>query len=358
MISATSRASAGLTGAFFATMALSCGKAETPATASAEPAGKVEAVEGQVTAVRSAGGSVARQLAVANAVFADDTVTTALGASVAIRLAHNAALWRLEGGLAKRVDQSAAWKAPKDAAPQAVAQRAEPVQTASAGRHSAHEAAGTAESAVRAEPASAPAAPPEPGPAAPAPTVAAPAPARVPDAPPEERQAKSSPPRRPASAAPRPGGRLRGDRVDDSADLGLGSDRAHGAGGGATGGAAPGLGGAATGSSSRNESARTYKLFLQVASEDAALKATLSRLLAQRRAALTRCVEQASRADVATPSKWVVRVEVGGAGAVTVVAVDGAPEPLKACVRAVFAVLRGLPDTNPAAEVEVTVRVQ
>lgn len=121
-----------------------------PEPAAQGPAGKVEGVEGRVTAVRAAAGAHPRELAVEAQVFADDTVATAANSAVSIRLFHNLALWRLEAGQVKRVDQSAAWRASKQALPQALAQQAESVATASAGRHSERQAAATAETAVRA----------------------------------------------------------------------------------------------------------------------------------------------------------------------------------------------------------------
>lgn len=136
-----------LAGALFAVWA--CGKPEPVPTAQG-PAGKVEGVEGRVTAVRAAAGAQPREVGVEAHVFADDTVATAADASVSIRLFHNLALWRLEAGQVKRVDQSAAWRASKQALPQALAQQAESVATASAGRHSERQAAATAETAVRA----------------------------------------------------------------------------------------------------------------------------------------------------------------------------------------------------------------
>ena len=122
-----------------------------PAASSAVLAGNVEAVEGRVTAQRAQAGAPARVLALHDGVWPDDAVVTADQAAVAIRLAHNNALWQLEGGQTRRVDETAAWRAPKQAAQAALADRQEAPTTASAGRHSEQEAAQASETAVRPE---------------------------------------------------------------------------------------------------------------------------------------------------------------------------------------------------------------
>ncbi len=122
------------------------------AAAVAKPAGAVEAVEGRATAQRAAAGAAARGLAVRDPVWPDDTVVTAAQASVAIRLQHNDALWLLQGGQTRRVDAAAAWRAPKQAAQVALADRQAAPTTASAGRHSEQEAAQTGETAARPTP--------------------------------------------------------------------------------------------------------------------------------------------------------------------------------------------------------------
>lgn len=124
-----------------------------PPAAAVAVAGNVEAVEGRVTAQRADSGAAARILALHDGVWPDDWVVTADQASVAIRLSHNGALWQLEGGQTRRVDASPAWRAPKQAAQQALAERQEASTTASAGRHSEQEAAQTGEAAPRPEPA-------------------------------------------------------------------------------------------------------------------------------------------------------------------------------------------------------------
>lgn len=345
-----------------AVWSLACGKTEQPAAASSEPAGKVEAVEGPVTATRAAEGSVARPLQVAAAVYADDTVAAPAGASVSIRLAHNGALWRLEGGLTKRVDQTAAWKVPKDAVPQAIAQRPENAQTASAGRHSEHEAAGSAESAVRAAPPPAPApvppaadAPPPSEPAADKPAAAAAT---------ERHSAKPASHGRPAgaSAAPPSGTRGGGGDLDD--DFGASNAKSGGLGGVGSGGGNVGgdhLGGVGGPHGSGDGIAQNRpapRISIAVAGATGELKMALTKAVNLRKGVLARCAQQVAQSGVPLPAKIVVHIEIGGAGAVTVVAIDGAPEAMKGCLRAAFATLRGLPDTNPAAEAEITVGLQ
>ena len=102
-----------------------------------------------MTALRAGAAVPARVLAVRDGVWADDTLVTAEQASVAVRLGHNNGLWRLESGQTRRVDEAAAWRAPKQAADLALADRQEAPTTASAGRHSEQEAAQTGEAAAR-----------------------------------------------------------------------------------------------------------------------------------------------------------------------------------------------------------------
>ncbi len=133
-----------------------CTKAPTvqaPVAAAPQPqaavAGTVESVEGRATAQRAAAGSAARALTAHAGVWPDDTVVTAEQASVAIRLAHNNALWLLQGGQSRRVDSAAAWRAPRQAAAVALADRPTAPTTASAGRHSEQEAGQAGEAATR-----------------------------------------------------------------------------------------------------------------------------------------------------------------------------------------------------------------
>ncbi len=110
-----------------------CGGKETSPTSG--PAGEVLRVEGAVTATRAAEGSQPRVLAVSADVFADDTVATDAGGSVDIRLAHNEAVWKLGPGETRRVDASAAWRAPKGSSEASAFASTDQDRTASAGRH-------------------------------------------------------------------------------------------------------------------------------------------------------------------------------------------------------------------------------
>ncbi len=120
-----------------------------PKPAAVVPAGTVERVEGRVTAQRTGQPPPPRPLVAHAQVWPDDTVTTAADASVGIRLARNGALWELQGGQTRRVDQGLAWKAARAVPAAALADAPEKPATASAGRHSEQEAAQSAEAAVR-----------------------------------------------------------------------------------------------------------------------------------------------------------------------------------------------------------------
>ena len=127
-----------------AAAAVACSsKQASPPASSSDPAGEVTAVTGTVTATRAAAGSEARPLALAAPVFADDTVATGADAAVTIRLAHNGAAWSLDAGMARRVDQSVAWKAPASAGAGPLASAGDE-RTAAAGRHAEASAAGSA----------------------------------------------------------------------------------------------------------------------------------------------------------------------------------------------------------------------
>jgi hypothetical protein len=104
------------------------------------PAGVVVELAGEVTARRAATGTEFRPLAVEAQVFADDTITTGAGASVAIRLRHNNAVWNLGPDKARRVDGSVAWGAAATSADPLAQTSTDP--SASAGRHVEVEAAG------------------------------------------------------------------------------------------------------------------------------------------------------------------------------------------------------------------------
>jgi hypothetical protein len=186
----------------------SASEPESPPPAAAgddTPAGVVLAVEGEVTATRAAEGAPARALAVDAKVFADDTVKTAEGASITVRLNHNNANWTLEGGKTRRVDKGAAWRAPKGE-PQPVAEGpAKRIDTTPAGRHAAVEAATTGEAALaEAAPAVEEAAPLDDAPAV---AAAEPPPAAMPPpaaAPASTRAVMPAPAPRVAAAAPPP----------------------------------------------------------------------------------------------------------------------------------------------------------
>jgi hypothetical protein len=110
------------------------------------PAGTVEAIEGEVTAARA---NASRRLAKGESVWGDDVVTTAAGASIGIRLTHNGVLWALEGGQTRRVDDSVAWRAPRESG--AGLGTAEKDRTAAAGRHAEQEAGETGATAAARE---------------------------------------------------------------------------------------------------------------------------------------------------------------------------------------------------------------
>lgn len=136
--------------------AVACTREQPPtievAVAQAEPAGAVVSLHGVVTARRSQPDASERQLSAGDGIWADDTVTTSGDATVAIRLAHNGAIWTLAGGKRKRVDQAGAWRAPKQALDEALAGKVQQSVTVSAGRHSEQEAASSAEAASRRAP--------------------------------------------------------------------------------------------------------------------------------------------------------------------------------------------------------------
>jgi hypothetical protein len=162
-------------------VAAGCGGKESssaPEVVPGAPAGDVREVTGTVTAKR--GDEPARPLAVGDVVAGDDVIETSAGSSIVIELRHNGVKWSLAAGHAKKLGDSAAWKAPrKDGAGGATGER-----STAAGRHAEREAAGTAVSAEAAGSGAAEtaAAPPPPG-AVPAP---APAPAADPAPPAEE----------------------------------------------------------------------------------------------------------------------------------------------------------------------------
>jgi hypothetical protein len=95
-----------------AVVAAACSKhrGDAPAASSqtaAAPAGKVLEVAGAVTV----GG---RQLAVGDALSADDLVDTGSDGRVVIELEHNLAHWELGANKHEKVSDSIAWKLPRD----------------------------------------------------------------------------------------------------------------------------------------------------------------------------------------------------------------------------------------------------
>jgi hypothetical protein len=105
--------------------------------------GKVVALTGKVTAQASPT-SVTRTLAVGYPVGSSDLIETAADASAVIELFHNNARWSLEGGIKQRVDESVAWKLPKQDAAAEIEHA-----TSSAGRHADRQAADTQITAQR-----------------------------------------------------------------------------------------------------------------------------------------------------------------------------------------------------------------
>ncbi|MBI5609744.1 MAG: hypothetical protein HY902_12800 [Deltaproteobacteria bacterium] len=316
---------------------LACGKTEAP-PASDSPAGEVEAVEGAVTAQRATAPQP-RALTVKAPVYADDTVTTPLSGSVTIRLLHNLAQWHLEGGLSKRVDQSAAFAAPRDAAPQPLANKAEPTVTASAGRHSEHEAAGSAESAVRA---------PEPAP------VAAPPPAPAPS---EGPQAAEKAAEKKAAPSPAKKAALRAEvaktGVVKAFDVGGGVSQApspppgSGSGSGAKKDDSGGLRKADSGGD-----VEVVKAQLQVAQE--AVRGELSAAMNKLRGAMANCAELAVRQGLELPPSFKVLATLGTEGKLTQVEVEGLSGGAAQCVKSRWQTLRGLPTVDAPVAFTVT----
>jgi hypothetical protein len=92
--------------------------------------------------VKAVRGNTTRTLAIGSTVAGDDVIDTAQDGSIVIELFHNNARWTLEAGLKTRVDESVAWKLPK----QDVADKVEHASSA-AGRHGDRQAADTSVSA-------------------------------------------------------------------------------------------------------------------------------------------------------------------------------------------------------------------
>ena len=344
-----------------------CDKTAPIATLDA-PAGKVEAVEGQVTATRGAPGAKARPLATAGAVFADDTVATGPEASVSIRLLHNLALWRLDGGQSKRIDQTAAWRATKESAPQALAQPAEAVATASAGRHSEREAAASAESAVRAPHAAPSADTPAPAPA-PRPTseVAAAAAKAEPRA--EQKAAKAmARPTPPSRATPRPGGSGASARraalggAGDDLALDLGGGESSGASGASSGegsakATAPKMATAGSGPATKDgAAARPSLTTVHVVGADAELHTALRRAVLRARPALQLCQLKAWSAAPSEATQLRAELSLNADGTIVEVIVTPAESPSATCARAILMSLKGLPSRPAPEKVQVMLK--
>jgi hypothetical protein len=119
-----------------------CGSKESsgPAVVPGAAAGDVKEVTGTVTAQR--GDEPARTLAVGDVVSGDDLIKTEANSSIVIELRHNGVRWSLAAQHAKRLGDSAAWKAPKREEGGATGER-----STAAGRHAEREAADTAATA-------------------------------------------------------------------------------------------------------------------------------------------------------------------------------------------------------------------
>lgn len=125
--------------------AMACGDRSGGAAPATGPAGEVVAAAGEVRAERG-DPPESRALAVGDPVHAEDVVITAAEASVRIVLAHNQAIWSLEGGERRQVRESAAWTAPKQQGGGMLAGDQDD-RTTAAGRHAEREAAETAATA-------------------------------------------------------------------------------------------------------------------------------------------------------------------------------------------------------------------
>ena len=147
-----------------AVIAGACGRSHgTDGSGASGPAGKVVEVSGQVTAARA--GADGRPLTQGQAVYADDTVATGAQASVTILIDHNHARWTLTANQSARVDRSLAWRAPAGSSSGSAFDDVERLPTASAGRHSAQEAAQTQGTSIPPSASAADEAPAAPAPA-------------------------------------------------------------------------------------------------------------------------------------------------------------------------------------------------
>ena len=324
-----------------------CGKTDAP-PASDLPAGEVEAVEGAVTAQRAE--AKPRPLTVKAPVFSDDTVTTPPGSAVTIRLLHNLAQWHLEGGLSKRVDQSAAFAAPRDATPQPLAAKPEATVTASAGRHSEHEAAGSAESAVRAPEPAAPTPPPTPAaeiakqadnanPTPPAKAAHAPPAARAPSGGQDTIKLAEKSMDIPAPPPPPPPAPIEQPRTVRS-EGGGGASKSGGSGERAAG---------AAGAAGDVEVVKSLVVEVQEA-----LRPELTALTSKLRTAMSKCVSAAVSEGGELPSLLKVVLTLGTDGSFSQVEVTGLTGTAAQCVKARWLAAKGLPKVDAPASMAVT----
>lgn len=328
------------------------------ADAPTQPAGHVVAIAGAVQARRAAAGAQARPLALQSEVFADDTVHTAAEASVTIALEHNLARWTLGPNQARRVDASLAWKAPREAATAMLARAPVAEGTNAAGRHSEREAAGTAESALRAEPAAEPAADDLPAPSAPAPEAKPSKVARALDAG-EALEAPKTARRRPRKTSRGSGSSARPEprreaappsRPKASRDL---DDAMRG--GLATGsGAMSGAGMSGRPSQMRENRIRMAAYVAIKAGGKAKLDASmLARLAARQRPRARHCAERAARRRPDVRGTVVLKLTLGAKPHVDVVRDDTGASDLVACLRSRTVRLR-IPDQPDGAWLELT----
>jgi type IV secretory pathway VirJ component len=103
--------------------AAGCSQSAGDAQAASAPAGDVAELVGEVAAIR---GDERRVLSVGDAVSADDVIVTGDGSRVTILLRHNHARFSVGPIRAKKVAESAAWKATEAAAEEPVAAPAAP----------------------------------------------------------------------------------------------------------------------------------------------------------------------------------------------------------------------------------------
>ena len=312
----------------------------------------------------------------ASPVFADDAVITLEDASVSIRLLHNLALWRLDGGQRKRVDQTAAWRASKEAVPQALAQRAQAVATASAGRHSEREAAASAESAVRT---------PAPVPAVgqPASVQAEPRPAEQVAQKPTSRVESAGRPSRKSSGAASSNRRAALGGAGDDLELGLGKQGALGPGSGSSGGGsssggqsgdglsrgggheskevvgldAPRSAAKGSGATAKDQVAPSVQVAAVVVTcNDSQLKAAITAGVHRLKSAFVHCQSAALKGNPELAAQLRAEVTVDAEGRVTEVSVTPPDQPASACVQGRLKSMGGLPARAAPETVQIVLK--